>query len=202
MLGVESTTVDLLDELVTRAGQDPTSADHVYASYRDVKRYLVDLGDRMEGDASRRGTSQPGPVYSKSEYFRRSLPTGAIAGLLDNLVRGRMSGESRALDFTPWAGAYNRVPPHATAFAHRAERFLLKHELVLDAGASAAATSAGRRWLTRSWTTVHQWGSGGVYPNFPDPQLENAGHAYYQSNLERLIRVKRRYDPDDFFTLD
>ncbi len=201
MLGAESTTVDLLDELVARAGQDPTSADHVYASYREVKRYLVDLGDRMEGDASRRATSQPGPVYSKSEFFRRPLPTGAIAALVDNLVRGRMPGESRALDFTPWAGAYNRVPPHATAFAHRAERFLLKHELVLDAGASAATTSAGRRWLTRSWTTVHQWGSGGVYPNFPDPELENAGRAYYQSNLERLIRVKRRYDPDDFFAL-
>ena len=112
-----------------------------------------------------------------------------------------MPGESRALDFTPWAGAYNRVPRHATAFAHRAERFLLKHELVLDAGASAATTSAGRRWLTRSWTMVHQWGSGGVYPNFPDPELENAGRAYYRSNLERLIQVKRRYDPDDFFAL-
>ena len=49
---------------------------------------------------------------------------------------------------------------------------------------------------------MHQWGSGGVYPNFPDPELENAGRAYYQSNLERLIRVKRRYDPDDFFALD
>ena len=94
------------------------------------------------------------------------------------------------------------MPPHATAFAHRAERFLLKHELVLDAGASAATTSAGRRWLTQSWTTVHQWGSGGVYPNFPDPELENAGRAYYRSNLERLIRVRRRYDPDDFFALD
>ena len=171
----------------------------MYASYREVKRYLVDLGDRMEGDASHRAPSQPGPVYSKSEFFRRPLPTGAIAALVDNLVNGRMPGESRALDFTPWAGAYNRVPPHATAFAHRAERFLLKRELVLDAGASAATASAGRRWLTQSWTTVDRWGSGGVYPNFADPELENAERAYYQSNLERLIRVKRRYDPDDFF---
>jgi FAD/FMN-containing dehydrogenase len=41
-----------------------------------------------------------------------------------------------------------------------------------------------------------------VYPNFPDRELENAGRAYYQSNLERLIRVKRRYDPNGFFALD
>ncbi len=40
-----------------------------------------------------------------------------------------------------------------------------------------------------------------MYPNFPDPELENAGRAYYRSNLERLIQVKRRYDPDDFFAL-
>ncbi len=46
---------------------------------------------------------------------------------------------------------------------------------------------------------VHPWGWGGVYPNFPDPELENAGRAYYGTNLERLIRVKRKYDPYDVF---
>jgi hypothetical protein len=88
------------------------------------------------------------------------------------------------------------VPATATAFVHRAERFLLKHELVLDPDASTPATAAGRRWLTRSWALVHPWGSGGVYPNFPDPELENPGRAYYRINLERLVGVKRRYDPD------
>ena len=111
MLGTESTTVDLLDELVARAGQDPTSADHVYASYREVKRYLVDLGDRMEGDASHRATSQPGPVYSKSEFFRRPLPTRRHRGA------GRQSRQWQDAGRVASAGLHpvgRRLQPGAT----------------------------------------------------------------------------------------
>jgi hypothetical protein len=103
------------------------------------------------------------------------------------------------LDFTPWGGAYNDVLPGATAFAHRAERFLLKQEVAVDADAPDAERHAARAWLTRSWELVHAWGSGGVYPNFPDPDLEDSGRAYHGANLERLMRVKAAYDPGNVF---
>lgn len=43
--------------------------------------------------------------------------------------------------------------------------------------------------------TVHPWGSGGVYPNFPDPELADAARAYHGTNHDRLLRVNARYDP-------
>ena len=46
---------------------------------------------------------------------------------------------------------------------------------------------------------MHPWGTGGVYPNFPDPDLDDWAHAYYGHNLDRLVRVKATYDPGDFF---
>jgi hypothetical protein len=46
---------------------------------------------------------------------------------------------------------------------------------------------------------MHPWGSGGVYPNFPDPDLQDWAHAYYGTNYDRLRRVKAAYDPDGFF---
>ena len=49
---------------------------------------------------------------------------------------------------------------------------------------------------------VHPWGSGGVYPNFPDPDLQNWAYAYHGTNYDRLRRVKAAYDPDDFFRFD
>lgn len=41
--------------------------------------------------------------------------------------------------------------------------------------------------------------TGGVYPNFPEPGLDDWGSEYHAGNRERLLAVKRRYDPDDVF---
>jgi hypothetical protein len=38
-----------------------------------------------------------------------------------------------------------------------------------------------------------------VYPNFPDPDLQDWAHAYYGGNYDRLLRVKARFDPGNFW---
>jgi FAD/FMN-containing dehydrogenase len=204
MLGTESDTAELLDDLVARAGADPISAFRKHMSYRETKRYLAQLGDAMTdddqlGEPSQGQPSPQGHPFSKSEYFGRPLPAEAIAAMVENHSEGRVPCHSRELDFTPWGGAYNRLRVDATAFAHRDERFLLKHAVVLDPDAPTSEWEAAWRWLARSWASVHPWGSGRVYPNFPDPDLEDWAHAYYGTNYDRLVRVKSRYDPDDFF---
>ena len=106
---------------------------------------------------------------------------------------------SRELDFTPMGGAYNRVGAGATAFVHRDERFLLQHTVAVAPGAATVDREAARRWLARSWAKAHPWGSGRVYPNFPDPDLVEWADAYYGTNYDRLVRVKGRYDPGNVF---
>jgi hypothetical protein len=91
------------------------------------------------------------------------------------------------------------VPTGATAFAHREERFLLLHVAVVEPDAPATEREAARDWLARSWASVHPWGTGGVYPNFPDPDLGDWARAYHGTNLERLIFLKRKYYPEGFF---
>jgi FAD/FMN-containing dehydrogenase len=184
MVGTEADANALLDELVSRVGAEPTSATLTHHSYREAKRRLVDLA---EGGAE---PSRP-LLFSKSEFFRDRLPPEAVTALVETLAASRRDGESRELDFSPWGGAYNRMPANATAFVHRDAAFLLKHAAVVE--------SPGSRWVQRSHATAHPWGTGGVYPNFPDPDLPDPGRAYYGGNYSRLVRVKRRYDPEGLF---
>jgi FAD/FMN-containing dehydrogenase len=185
----------LLARLVARVGAEPAWQALVEMPFRDAKRHLAEHGPGEEPATP----ATPSDALVKSEFFRRPLPVEAIEALVKNLADGRVPGQARTLDFSPWGGAYNRVPPEATAFPHRAERFLLKHDAVVDPGAPAPQRRAARDWLDRSWRILHPWGAGGVYPNFPDPELGDWATAYHGANYERLRTVKAIYDPDDVF---
>jgi FAD/FMN-containing dehydrogenase len=200
MLGSEREAAELLDQLVGRARADPTSDFRKHMSFQETRRYWAELGVAapVEETAQGQASEQEYPCL-KSEFFRRPLPAEAIAWLVANLAEGRVAGQSRELDFTPWGGAYNRVRDDATAFVHRRELFSLKHTVIVDTDSSTAEKEAAQHWVTRSWTSVRPWGSGRVFPNFPDPDLEDWGHAYYGTNYERLLCAKRTYDPGNFF---
>ena len=189
MLGSETETAALLDEFVSVAGADPVSSQHAHMRYGSLKNYLAERGPGDQED-------EDGRPYMKSEFFREPLPAGAVEALVELFGRGRRPGEARKLDFMPWGGAYNRVPVAATAFPHREELFLLEHSVVVPAGFDAAATEAARAWLSDSWHLVHPSGSGGVYANFPDTDLPDEQRAYWGGNLERVRRVKEKYDPE------
>jgi FAD/FMN-containing dehydrogenase len=191
----------LLGELVDRVGVDPVSATRRHLPHRAAKRYLEGLGS-VEDGPERSGTEQPprpGHLYTKSEFFRRHLPGETVAALVEHLTYGLAPGQSREVSFLPWGGAYNRAPVDATAFVHRCESFLVQHLVVVDADVAPAERGAARDWLASSWGLVHPKGSGGVYPNFPDPDLQDWARAYHGTNYGRLRRVTEAYDPGGFF---
>jgi FAD/FMN-containing dehydrogenase len=197
MLGSEHDTAELLDQLVGSAGAEPTSDFRKHMSFRETTRFWEAPG---AADGAEEGEQQQDEsLFLKSEFFRRPLPPEAVAALLANLTEGRLRGQSRELDFTPWGGAYNRMREDATAFVHRRELFSLKHTAIVDSDSSKDAKDAAPRWLMQSWQTARPWGSGRVFPNFPDQDLDDWAHAYYGPNYERLLRIKGTYDPDNVF---
>lgn len=201
VLGSDADAEELLGELVDRVGAYPSSAAHRGLPYREAKRYLDGLGPADEWGEEPPPIPPPSPdhLFTKSELFRRALPNETIAALVEQLPQGLVRGQSREVSFLPWGGAYNRLPADATAFVHRDERFLIQHLVALDPATDGAGRGSALEWLTRSWGCVHPWGSGGVYPNFPDPDIEDWGLAYYGRNYDRLRRIKAKYDPDGFF---
>ena len=173
-----------LRALVAPLGE-PLSASFHHGSAREAKRFLAGLGGAGEDDTA--------GAYMRSEYFAERLPADAIAALVAGLAG---DGFTRELDFSPWGGAYCRVPVEATAFAHRDARFLLKQSAAVDAGGPIAEA---RGWLDRSYAITHPYGTGGAYPNFPEDALDPWAREYHGANLERLLELKRRYDPEGVF---
>jgi FAD/FMN-containing dehydrogenase len=199
MLGTESDTAELVGQLVNRARSDPVLAFREHMSFRETMRYWAQRAarDRVEGEPP--GWELRGYRFIKSEFFKRPLSAEVIEALLENFLKGRVGGQSRELDFSPWGGGYNRMSADATAFVHRDDLYWLKHATEVEPGASRAEREGAHDWVTRSWGAVHPWGTGRVFPNFPDPDLEDWARAYYGKNRDRLLDVKARYDPGNLF---
>ena len=199
--GSRSDAAELVEGLAGRVGSDPTAAVLTPMTWPRTRRWWAELGDTAEEPAGPPVAQPPAPpcLYARSEFFARPLPAEAVGALLEAFGEGRTAGESRELDFMPWGGAYNRRPADAAAFVHRDQLFQLKHAVVVAAGAPLASQAAARRAATRSWASVHPWGSGRVFQNFADPDLEDWAAAYYGPNYHRLVRVKARYDPSNLF---
>jgi len=165
---------ELLAEFTDRAGVAHGIELRTGLPYHQLKQTFADpRGDRA--------------VRIRSEFFSHAMSGRTLASLLAQLGSSRTRGR-RQLAFTAMGGAYNRVAEDATAFAHRSERFLLEH-----------IADPAEPWVDRSWATAHADGSGRVYPNFPDPALDNWAAAYHAGNYPRLAAVKNAYDPDRFF---
>jgi FAD/FMN-containing dehydrogenase len=202
--GSDRDASELLAELTARIGSDPVFEDRRELSYGETCRYQAELSvayDQIEqtphGDVPRQGYR-----FTKSEFFSRPLPGEAIAALFYSFTAHRVGGQIRGVGFAPWGGAYNRRKPQDTAFVHRDQLFLLEHLVLVDPNASPAKKRDAREWLLQSWASVHPWGSGSVYPCFPDRDLDDWGRAYYGDNYPRLLEVKGRYDPDNAFRFE
>jgi FAD/FMN-containing dehydrogenase len=174
----EALTRELLQEFCSIAGASPEVDVRSGLAYYHLKNSFEDLDPREEPVSGLR---------IRSEFFARPMQPSTIDALLSTLIDGEATGR-RQLTFTALGGAYNRVPDTATAFVHRRELFILEH--------IAEAPSA---WVDQSWEVAHVDGSRGVYPNFPDPQLDDCATAYHAGNYPRLAAAKKAYDPDRLF---
>ena len=189
-LASERDTRRLLDAMVDVVGLAPSSYNCGELSFRETIALHAGEGGEVSHQAFH---------FAKSEFFDKPLPDSTALALIATFEQSRRPGQSRTLYFAPWGGAINRRAADATAFAHRDHLFLIEHSALVDRGAKQADKAAADDWVKSSWASVHDAGSGSVYPAFPDPQLVNAESAYYAGNVARIREVKAMYDPDNFF---
>jgi hypothetical protein len=98
-------------------------------------------------------------------------------------------------------GAASRVSPTATAFALRETSYVIS---VLAAWQDGEISQEDRHidWVRTAWQALEPHAESGVYVNFLGNEGESRVRASYGINYERLVALKQRYDPTNFFSLN
>jgi len=91
------------------------------------------------------------------------------------------------------------VAPDATAFAYRNANFAT---VIAGMWPEASENDANIAWVRRYYDATAPHSEEGGYINFMSEDDQGRIRANYQGNYDRLVDVKRRYDPDNLFHLN
>jgi FAD/FMN-containing dehydrogenase len=130
---------------------------------------------------------------NSSAVAHEPLPTAAIATLVDHLRGAPFASD--LVGFFPLGGAIAAIDPEATAFPHRLARFDMQYQAYWWDDTAAQASLAWVRDLRAAMAPY----TTGAYVNYVDADLPDWERAYYGTNLPRLERAKKDYDPDNVF---
>ncbi len=100
----------------------------------------------------------------------------------------------------PINGAPHRVDADATAWSYREATWA---QVIVGVDPDPANSDRLKRWANDYWNALHPHSAGGAYVNF---MMHDEGQdrikATYRDNYDRLVAVKTKYDPANFFRVN
>ncbi len=139
--------------------------------------------------------------HGARNYWKSHHITGLSDECIDQTIAfGETMPSAECEIFIPhMEGAPSRVPIEETAFSHRKTPFVLNiHTRWQDAADDDRCIA----WA-RDFHAATQAFAQGVYVNFLSEEGdERVKEAYTESVWDRLVKVKRQYDPDNFFRMN
>ncbi len=136
--------------------------------------------------------------YWKGDYVDE-LTDAAIAA---HVKHGSKSpSELSLMHLYPIDGAVQEIAPDATAWGARKARWSM---VIAGIDPDPAKAEELKRWARDYWAAVHRHNPhGGGYINFMmDDEGEERVRAAYGANYDRLVQVKRKYDPGNLFRVN
>jgi hypothetical protein len=129
--------------------------------------------------------------------FIDSVDTSTAAMMLDRLKSAPVPFAVTQLRVL--GGAMARVPVEATAFAHRRSRILVNLVALFGKPEEKEPSEA---WVTDYMAALRQKDAG-AYVNFlGDEGPQRVRDAYPSPTWERLVSIKKKYDPTNLFRLN
>ncbi len=179
---------------------DLAEADAALAPIRALGEVLVDAVGPMPYPAiyDLMAMAAAPHLAAVRSMFADDLSDEAIQSMIDSVTVA--TSPVGMIQLRGLGGAYGRVSPSETAFAHRERKLLvLVLGLWLDPNEDGAPH---RAWAEAAWKKLQPEGDG-VYVNFLEAEGEaRILDAYPESTYNRLAELKRVYDPENFFQLN
>jgi len=201
--GAPSGLAPVLDELTSSV--PPVTRSTSTLPYLDVAKLYAGCSGQPADECSLQihgGVLPRQASLAKSDFFDHRISAADVDGMLGRIEARSTSalrGSSGGVILDSWGGRIAQLGSHATAFPHRQARFLAQEFVTFSTVPDDPTLTANRHWLTSLWRSLRTSASGAAYVNYIDPELNGWERAYYGANLDRLVEVKRRYDPDDVF---
>jgi FAD/FMN-containing dehydrogenase len=117
-----------------------------------------------------------------------------------HLVHGpRVPVVNSTVHIYPINGACHRVAPDDTAFAYRDATFAT---VIAGMWPDPADNEANTRWVRDYYAATAPLSESGGYVNFMAADDQDRIRDNYRGNYDRLVELKRRYDPDNVFRVN
>jgi FAD/FMN-containing dehydrogenase len=140
-----------------------------------------------------------GRHYYEKAYSFQEL-SDEVIDIVAEYSTSRTSSHSQVL-IQHVHGAVSRVSQSATAFALRDVPYVMNIVAAWNAHESNLAEQH-MQWASKLQTALEPFAESGVYSNFLGDEGDEQIRSSYGTNYERLVALKNRYDPTNFFQLN
>jgi len=134
--------------------------------------------------------------YWKSHNFTE-LADGAVDSIIE--FAGKLPSPQCEIFIGLIAGAPNRIASDAMAYGHRDAKFVLNVHGRWDEAKDDARCMG---WARDFFKASAPYASAGAYVNFMTAEEGERVAAAYGANYDRLVQIKKHYDPDNIFHLN
>jgi FAD/FMN-containing dehydrogenase len=134
--------------------------------------------------------------YWRSDFVNE-LSDAAIAKHIQ--FGNEMPTLQSSMHLYPINGAAGRVGKKDTPWNYRDATWAM---VIIGVDPDAANKEKISAWSKQYWDAVHPYSAGGAYLNFLMDEGEDRVKAGYGDNYERLVTLKNKYDPNNFFRVN
>lgn len=152
--------------------------------------------------ADQQGIMTAGFPHGRLNYWKSGLTHEITDAAIEVLAEYATTIPSpfSAIAIADMHGAYSRVGPTETAYSHRDVPYDL---VILSSWTESTESDRNVAWTRELYAAISPHLSGGVHVNDLDrDETEDRVRSAYGFNYDRLVALKTRYDPTNFFRLN